>query len=82
MPFSILICEDDTAASAPGLGSALVKICYQPLDVGQLVVQILAALLLHVVVWAVLYNTHKHHKIRLHLQQLEHTNTLITELRF
>lgn len=58
MPFSILIFGDGAAASAPGLGSALVKICYQALDVGQLVVQILAALLLHMVIGAVLENTH------------------------
>lgn len=42
--------------SAPGLGSALVKISYEPLDVGQLVVQVLAAQFLFVVVGAVLFD--------------------------
>lgn len=41
--------------SGPGLGSALVKISYEPLDVGQLVVQVLAAQFLFVVVGAVLF---------------------------
>lgn len=60
-PFSILISEDVgglvgcAVLSAPGLGSALVKISYYPLDVGQLVVQVLTALFLLVVVGAVLF---------------------------
>ena len=49
-PLSILTVD----SSAPGRGSALVEVSDEPLDVGQLVVQILAALLLLVVVGAVL----------------------------
>ena len=47
-------CGLEAGALAPGLGPALVKVSDEALDVGQLVVQVLAALLLHLVVWAVL----------------------------